>query len=102
MILAPRTPAAPPATWLKPQTEHLTLKGHAIDAAGKIFVGLGVGVGIVRPIGFGTGLLDVDKNGAGIANGFFDTDSIVALFWRRPCRLRTRVILHRPASGISQ
>jgi hypothetical protein len=61
-------------------TLFLTLKGHAIDAAGNTFVGTGANIGTVVPTGFGSGLLDVDTSAGGIANTFFDTDSIVALF----------------------
>jgi PEP-CTERM motif-containing protein len=58
----------------------LSLKGHAIDAAGNTFVGTGANIGTTVPTGFGTGLLDVDTSAGGIANAFFDTNSIVALF----------------------
>jgi hypothetical protein len=61
-------------------TLFLTLKGHAIDAAGNTFVGTGANIGTVFPTGFGSGLLDVDTSAGGIANTFFDTNSIVALF----------------------
>jgi len=61
-------------------TLFLTLKGHAIDAAGNTFVGTGANIGTLVPTGFGTGLLDVDTSAGGIANSFFDTNSIVALF----------------------
>jgi hypothetical protein len=61
-------------------TLFLTLRGHAIDAAGNTFVGTGANIGTVSPTGFGTGLLDVDRSAGGIANGFFDTNAIAALF----------------------
>ena len=65
-------------------TLFLSLKGHAVDAAGNTFIGLGVGIGTTVPTGFGSGLLDVDTSSGGIANAFFDTDSIVALFGGGP------------------
>ena len=58
----------------------MTLKGHAIDAAGNTFVGTGANIGTLFPTGFGTGLADVDTAAGGFANPFFDTNSIVALF----------------------
>lgn len=61
-------------------TLFLTLKGHDIDAPGNTFVGTGLNIGTIVPTGFGTGLVDVDASGAGIANSFFDTNSILALF----------------------
>jgi PEP-CTERM motif len=61
-------------------TLFLSLKGHAIDAAGNTFVAAGADIGTVVPIAFETGLLDVDTSAGGIANGFFDTNSILALF----------------------
>lgn len=61
-------------------TLFLTLKGHAIDAAGNTFIGIGVNIGTVAPPGFGSGLLDVDTSAGGTANAFFDTNSIPALF----------------------
>src|SRR5205823_12888901 len=61
-------------------TLFLSLKGHEIDAAGNTFVGTGLNIGTTVPTGFGTGLLDVDTSAGGIANAFFDTNSIVALF----------------------
>ncbi len=61
-------------------TLFLTLKGHAIDAAGNTFVGTGANIGTVFPTGFGTGLADVDMAAGGIANAFFDTNAIPALF----------------------
>lgn len=61
-------------------TLFLTVKGHAVDAAGNTFIGTGVNIGTIVPTGFGSGLLDVDTNAGGIANAFFDTNSIVALF----------------------
>lgn len=61
-------------------TLFLTLKGHAIDAAGNTLVGTGANIGTSSPTGFESGLLDVDTTGAGIANAFFNSNSIVALF----------------------
>ncbi len=61
-------------------TLFLTLTGHAIDAAGNTFVGTGLNIGSTSPIGFGTGLADVDMAAGGIANSFFDTNGIAALF----------------------
>lgn len=60
-------------------TLFLTLRGHAIDAAGNTFVGTGANIGTTFPTGFGTGLVDVDPAG-GIASSFFDTNTIPALF----------------------
>jgi hypothetical protein len=62
----------------------MTLKGHAIDAAGNTFVGKGADIGTTVPTGFGTGLADVDTASGGIANAFFDTNSIPALFGGGP------------------
>jgi hypothetical protein len=61
-------------------TLFLTLKGHAIDAAGNTFVGTGANIGTTFPTGFGTGLADVDMAAGGIANSFFDTNGILASF----------------------
>ena len=61
-------------------TLFLTLKGHAVDAAGNTFIASGTGIGTLVPTGFGTGLLDVDTAAGGIANPFFDSDSVAALF----------------------
>jgi hypothetical protein len=61
-------------------TLFLTLKGHAVDAAGNTFIGTGANIGTIAPTGFGSGLADVDTAAGGIANAFFDTNSIVALF----------------------
>jgi hypothetical protein len=61
-------------------TLFLALKGHAIDAAGNTFIGTGTNIGTPVPTGFGTGLADVDFASAGLANAFFDTNSIVAAF----------------------
>ena len=61
-------------------TLFLALKGHAIDAAGNTFVGTGSHIGTPVPTGFGTGLADVDFASSGIANAFFDTDSIFSAF----------------------
>ena len=61
-------------------TLFLTLMGHAIDAAGNTLVGTGLNIGATFPTGFMTGLADVDTSAGGIANPFFDTNSIPALF----------------------
>jgi hypothetical protein len=61
-------------------TLFLTLKGHAIDAAGNTFIGTGANIGTTFPTGFGTGLADVDTSAGGIGNSFFDTNGISALF----------------------
>ena len=59
-------------------TLFLTLAGHAIDAAGNTFIGTGVNIGLFDPIGFGSGLADVIAGG--IAQAYFDTNSIAASF----------------------
>jgi hypothetical protein len=61
-------------------TLFLTLKGHAVDAAGNTFIGTGSNIGTITPTGFGTGLADVDTSAGGIANPFFDSNAIAALF----------------------
>ena len=61
-------------------TLFLSLMGHAIDAAGNTFVGTGRDIGTVFPTGFGTGLADVNMAAGGIANAFFNTNSVNALF----------------------
>jgi len=61
-------------------TLFLTLKGHAVDAAGNTFIGTGANIGTISPTGFGTGLADVDMSAGGIANPFFDSNAIVAAF----------------------
>ena len=61
-------------------TLFLTLRGHAIDAAGNTFVGTGANIGTTFPTGFGTGLADVDTTAGGIANTFFNTNGIPAAF----------------------
>jgi hypothetical protein len=61
-------------------TLFLTLKGHAVDAAGNTFIGTGANIGTISPTGFGSGLADVDTSAGGIANPYFDSNSIVALF----------------------
>ena len=68
-------------------TLFLSLKGHAVDAAGNTFIGTGTSIGTLSPTGFGTGLLDVDTSAGGIANAFFDTNSILALFGGGPADL---------------
>ena len=61
-------------------TLFLTLKGHPVDAAGNTFIGKGTDIGTITPSGSGIGLADVDMSAGGIANPFFDSNSIVALF----------------------
>ncbi len=61
-------------------TLFLSLMGHAIDAAGNTFVGTGANIGTVFPTGFGTGLADVNMAAGGIANTFFNTNGVTALF----------------------
>ena len=61
-------------------TLFLTLKGHDIDAAGNTFLGTGANIGTLFPTGFGTGLADVDTAGGGLANAYYDSNSIPALF----------------------
>ena len=67
----------------------LTTKGHPIDAAGNTFSATGTNIGLLNPVGNGSGLTDVDLTGlafgntagaGAIANSNFDTNSIVALF----------------------
>jgi hypothetical protein len=58
-------------------TLFLTLVGHEIDAAGNTLVGTGTVIGTSSASGFG-GLLDVGSGGA--ANGYFNTNSLPALF----------------------
>lgn len=58
----------------------LTLTGHAIDAAGNTFAGTGVNIGSATPSGTGSGLADVDMTTGGIANSFFNTNAVPALF----------------------
>jgi hypothetical protein len=61
-------------------TLFLSLKGHLIDAAGNTNVGQGANINTISPTGFSSGLLDVDLSSGAIANTFFDTSSIPALF----------------------
>jgi len=61
-------------------TLFLSLMGHAVDAAGNTFVGTGVGIGSSLPAGHGDGLADVDNAAGGIANVYFDTNAVPALF----------------------
>jgi hypothetical protein len=61
-------------------TLFLTLKGHAVDAAGNTLIGTGVGIGTLTPSLLDAGLADVDTGAGGIANAFFDTNSVLALF----------------------
>jgi hypothetical protein len=58
----------------------MTLSGHAIDAAGNTLIGTGANINTTVPTGFATGLLDVNMSGGGIANPYFDTNSVPALF----------------------
>jgi hypothetical protein len=58
----------------------LTLKGHDVDALGNTFIGTGLNIGTTFPTGFGTGLADVDEAGGGMANAFFNSNTIPALF----------------------
>ena len=60
-------------------TVFLNLVGHVIDGALNTFAGTGVNIGSASPSGTGSGLADVAK-GAGIANAFFDTNSVPATF----------------------
>ena len=61
-------------------TLFLSLKGHAIDAAGNTLVGTGASIGAAVPTGFSSGLADVDTSAGGLANAFFDANQIAALF----------------------
>jgi hypothetical protein len=61
-------------------TLFLSLKGHAVDAAGNTLIGTGTNIGTVSPTGFSSGLVDVDTSAGGIANGCFDANSVPALF----------------------
>jgi hypothetical protein len=61
-------------------TLFLTLEGHAVDPAGNTFIGTGANIGTISPTGFGSGLADVDTAAGGIANAYFDTNSISSLF----------------------
>ena len=61
-------------------TLFLTLMGHAIDAAGNTLAGTGLNIGSATPSGFLSGLLDVNTAGGGIANAYFDTNTVPALF----------------------
>lgn len=61
-------------------TLFLTLRGHAIDAAGNTFSTTGLNIGSATPSGGGSGLADVDMTGGGIANAFFNTNAVPALF----------------------
>ena len=65
-------------------TLFLSLKGHQVDAAGNTLVGTGVNINTLSPTGFESGLLDVDTSAGGIANAFFDTNTILALFGDGP------------------
>jgi len=70
-------------------TLFMTLSGHSIDAAGNTFTGTGANINTTSPVGFGAGLADVDMTGTAngntagggaLANAYFDTNSIAALF----------------------
>lgn len=61
-------------------TLFLSLMGHAVDAAGNTFIGTGINIGTVTPSGSGSGLADVNTATAGIANAFFDTNAVPAVF----------------------
>jgi hypothetical protein len=61
-------------------TLFLSLMGHAVDAAGNTFVGTGLNINTSSPIGFGTGLADVDNASGGIANAYFDSNMVPAAF----------------------
>ena len=61
-------------------TLFLSLLGHPVDAAGNTLVGTGVNIGTTSPTGFASGLWDVNTGAGGIANGFFNSDTIPALF----------------------
>jgi hypothetical protein len=61
-------------------TVFLNLMGHAIDAAGNTFAGTGVNIGSTTPSGTGSGLADVNMSGSGIANTYFNTNSVPASF----------------------
>ena len=61
-------------------TPFLSLKGHAIDALGNTFVGNGVNINTPFAAGSGFGLADVDTTVPGIANAFFDTNTVPADF----------------------
>ena len=61
-------------------TVFLNLMGHAIDAAGNTFAGTGVNIGSATPSGTASGLADVNTSGTGIANAYFDTNTVPALF----------------------
>lgn len=54
----------------------LTLKGHAIDAAGTTFIGTQTSTGTAPFRGGGEGWLDVDSSNPGAANAFFDSNSV--------------------------
>jgi hypothetical protein len=61
-------------------TLFLNLLGHDIDAAGNTFNGTGTNLNSTAAVGFGAGLADVDMTGTGIANAYFNSNSIVATF----------------------
>ncbi len=65
-------------------TLFLTLKGHAVDAAGNTFIGTVTNINTLVPTGFGTGLADVDTSAGGIANAYFNTNSMPATFGGGP------------------
>jgi hypothetical protein len=61
-------------------TLFLSLKGHSIDAAGNTLVALGANIGTSSPIGFSTGLMDVDTSAGGLANANFNSNGVAAAF----------------------
>ena len=58
----------------------LTLRGHAVNAAGNTFLTTGQNIGTASGTAFGTGLADVDTSAGGIANSFFNSNTINAQF----------------------
>jgi hypothetical protein len=56
-------------------TLFLTLRGHAVNAAGNTFV-----TSTSAGAAFGTGLADVDASAGGIANSFFNSNAIASQF----------------------
>jgi hypothetical protein len=58
----------------------LTLKGHAVDAAGNTSKTMGTDIGTTAFTGSGKGLLDVDMSGGGVANSAFNTNSVPAAY----------------------
>ena len=58
----------------------LTLKGRAIDADGNTFRSTGTNGGTPSFTGNGEGLFDVDMTGGGVANAFFNSNTVPATF----------------------